>query len=450
MFEADRTTLVVRLRRESTDHRLRPLAGVPSPPRVVRDILRDPEVDSFDGPIRIQASYRELPAADVDGFVDMQLLARDRRLPLIAVAKTARPRAKYLDVQRLKQELAGFAHVLLIDGAALPRLADHLGSLSLDRGSARVWWPGLELDDDPSGHPAWYAPFDDPSAIADAIRQQVLAVSRDRWREPTRLTEFGRDFRRQREEAGRAAATRVVAELESLRSAASDARQHAEALSVAETRSKAAARAYEEKLLAMTHDVAQMQAERERLIASREDSEREWMEAEEQRTCLEQENRALRGRVEGLQAQLKKQSDVTGIAPETPEQAFERAIRESWIDRLEEGDRKTHPLVAFTVRESLIDSIARTGADRQKAVDAAMEVACGLAKAIEGRRLHRLRTSTGGNAAYRRRRADGATAWRCNIQTNASSARRLHYWVLLGGTIEFVSVALHDDITISD
>ena len=95
-------------------------------------------------------------------------------------------------------------------------------------------------------------------------------------------------------------------------------------------------------------------------------------------------------------------------------------------------------------------TIATSGADRQKVVDTVMEAACGRAKEIEGRQLHKLRTGASGNAPERKRDSDGAVAWRCNVQTNAASARRLHYWASPGGRLEFSCVVVHDDFSIRD
>ena len=132
IFDPDRTTLAVRLRRESADHRLRPLTGSPLPPRVIRDVLRTRDLDCFDGPLRVEPRYRELTQSGVDGFIETNLLAEDRRLPVIAIAKQSSPSGR-LDVGELTRVLAGFAHVVLVDRAALPRLAHQLGNLSLGR-----------------------------------------------------------------------------------------------------------------------------------------------------------------------------------------------------------------------------------------------------------------------------------------------------------------------------
>src|SRR5439155_42297 len=45
---------------------------------------------------------------------------------------------------------------------------------------------------------------------------------------------------------------------------------------------------------------------------------------------------------------------------------------------------------------------------------------------------------------------EGAKAWRCAIQLNSPSARRLHWWALDGGAVEFASAAVHDDMSIPE
>lgn len=44
-------------------------------------------------------------------------------------------------------------------------------------------------------------------------------------------------------------------------------------------------------------------------------------------------------------------------------------------------------------------------------------------------------------------REDGAVAWRSYVEQKTASARRLHFWRLPGGGIEFSRVVLHDDYT---
>ena len=451
VFDADRTTLVVRLRRDSTDHRLRPLSGSPAPPRVIRDVLRAEGVDCFDGPLRIETGYRELGAAEVPGFVNTQLVAQDRRLPVIALAKIPERAEGRLDVRKLTQVLAGFAHILLADRRTLPELGRQIGNLSLAPGSARLWWPGLELDDDAAVHPHWPGPFVDPDAVIESIRRQVLTVSRDRWREPARIVEFGRDLRRFRDESGRAAAARVIDEIARLRAAAAAERTRAEEMTTAMAEAPAAdIGAYEQELDAMAADFAAVKEELDRQRVAAEDAESLWTEAEEQRARLEQANMSLHGQLEGLKARLKERAQADGTELETDAELFAREVRAAWESRLTPNDREASPLATFVIREGFVPSISSAAADRQKVVDTVMEVACGRAKDIEGRQLHKLRTGSAGNSPERRRASDGAGAWRCNIQTRSASARRLHFWHCAGGKLEFVSVGIHDEFSIAD
>lgn len=138
LFDPDRTTFVVRLRRDSVDHRLRPLTGSPAPPRVIRDVLQAEGVDCFDGPLRVQPRYRDLGREDVDGLIETQLLAEDRRLPILAIAKMAAAPEQRLNVGRLTRQLAGFAHVALVDRPALPKLGREVANLSLVSRIARI------------------------------------------------------------------------------------------------------------------------------------------------------------------------------------------------------------------------------------------------------------------------------------------------------------------------
>lgn len=451
IFEPDRTTLVVRLRRDSSDHRLRPLSGSPAPPRVIRDVLRAEGVDCFDGPIRVETRFRELAAAEVTGFVNTQLIAQDRRLPVIVLAKVPERAEGRLDVRKLTQALTGFAHILLADRRTLPELGRQVGNLSLAPASARLWWPGLELDDDAAVHPHWCGPFVDPAGVIESLRRQVLTVSRDRWREPARVVEFGRDLRRFRDESGRAAAARVVDEIARLRAAAVAERNRAEEMTTAMAEAPAAdVDAYEQELDAMAADFAAVKEELDRQRVAAEDAESLWTEAEEQRARLERANMSLHGQLEGLKARLRERAQADGTEPDTDAELFAREVRTAWESRLTPNDREASSLATFIIREGFVPSISSAAADRQKVVDTVMEVACGWAKDIEGRQLHKLRTGSAGNSPERRRASDGAVAWRCNIQTRSASARRLHFWHCAGGKLEFVSVGIHDEFSIAD
>ncbi len=61
---------------------------------------------------------------------------------------------------------------------------------------------------------------------------------------------------------------------------------------------------------------------------------------------------------------------------------------------------------------------------------------------------HELRTGEGGNDPQRIRTSDGAGARRAALEHNTPSARRLHYWTLGDGIVEFASANLHEDFEI--
>jgi hypothetical protein len=74
-------------------------------------------------------------------------------------------------------------------------------------------------------------------------------------------------------------------------------------------------------------------------------------------------------------------------------------------------------------------------------------VACGKASRSPGLQPHALRRGGGGGSDPQRKRADGARALRCNLK-NAAGGPRLHYWIQPNGTVEFASLASHDDYSI--
>ncbi|WP_425308951.1 hypothetical protein AADG42_09350 [Ammonicoccus fulvus] len=117
-------------------------------------------------------------------------------------------------------------------------------------------------------------------------------------------------------------------------------------------------------------------------------------------------------------------------------------IELAWARRFPEGDR---PLAEWTVGSHFFRSWGEIeGISRSKVVDVLVEVLTGLDAEQQARELHQLRTGDGGNDPVVTR-PDGATAWRVSLQVKTPSARRLHYWRLPDGSIEFSSVRLHDD-----
>jgi hypothetical protein len=104
------------------------------------------------------------------------------------------------------------------------------------------------------------------------------------------------------------------------------------------------------------------------------------------------------------------------------------------------------------VGRAFLDSLrALEGLEPAKVVEVCAQVASGRAHEVSGRSVHELTAGETGKAIVRG--ADGAKAWRCSLQAGTPSARRLHWWSIpgLGGaTIEFASVAVHDEFSIPE
>lgn len=162
---------------------------------------------------------------------------------------------------------------------------------------------------------------------------------------------------------------------------------------------------------------------------------------------LRQQARQLRTEVRRRSRQ--RATDELGGQFTDPERQLRFEIEHRWAMRIPAGDKDHRPLARYTIGPDFIDSMDHLeGVSRSKIVDVVVEVLTGLAKDIDGRKLHRLRESEAGDAPYRVRDSDGAQAMRVNLQTNTPSARRLHYWQLKDGSIELARVVVHDDATI--
>lgn len=104
------------------------------------------------------------------------------------------------------------------------------------------------------------------------------------------------------------------------------------------------------------------------------------------------------------------------------------------------------PLGEFRLGPGFLDSLdALEGADPQNVAEVVCHVVAGRAHQLHGLQVHQLRQSLGGDTAQRVR-SDGAKAWRCAVQVNTPSARRLHWRVLPDGSVELDRVSVHDDV----
>lgn len=437
------TVIAIRLRRESNDARLRPLTGSPAPPRIIRDILSDVSVHSFDGPIRIKRLPHHITRYDIgELLVRTQLSAADRRLPMVAVAASRSPRHKQVHAEQLARKLAGFAHVLLVSVDALPVLHAEIGPYSLNREAVRVWWPGIDLagDDDPSLHKSWQGPFTEPQEIADEICSLIFETSRDRWSEPSALRDFNRELRRKREEQASALFKDVSKRLDALQSQAQESEVRTQAVEKTREAERAAYAELAQQIEELEDDAKQTQADLDEAL-------RGWEEEEAKVSRLQSANFKLQVRLDGFQIALDKERGSDSQI-DSDEDQFRAQVEAKWAATFDEAGGHEYPLLPFEIHERFLDSITSAGADHDKVIEVVMEVACGIAGKKYGRSPHRFRENSSGGSPGRVRKRDNAKAWRCNVQTNAPSARRLHYWQLNDGSIELSNVVVHDDETI--
>ncbi len=146
---------------------------------------------------------------------------------------------------------------------------------------------------------------------------------------------------------------------------------------------------------------------------------------------LKDQHQAYRDRVEGA----RLFSD--------PERQLRHDIEQTWLRRTPEPERTHHPLADYRLGPTFLDSLVTLeGITRDKVIDVLVEVLTDRARDIPGRELHQLRETE--SSQVQRVRPDGARAWRCALQVNTPSARRLHFWKLPDATIELDRVGTHD------
>ncbi len=186
----------------------------------------------------------------------------------------------------------------------------------------------------------------------------------------------------------------------------------------------------------------------EELEAALDDRQRLAQQTEDfklQATTARKHLKGAEDRVRILESQIA--SELNPLASEI---AFLVAVRVETARRLDESDRQRYPLLKMRVGRSFLESARNLqGIDIAKVVEVCAQVACNRAHEIPGRFVHELTEGVAGRSIVRP--SDGAKAWRCALQVGSPSARRLHWWNIPqkdGATIEFASVAVHDEFSI--
>lgn len=140
--------------RES-DAKAKPASG---PPAFVRQLID--EVGLNDG-LRLFAAPQRISVQEVGKLIGL-LCAADRRLPVVLISQAKNPalgqNGYLVDGRELASELAGSAHVMVIDWDATYELSRVVGDeWSCFGGAVRIYWPSsIDLEaDDPYEHPLY-------------------------------------------------------------------------------------------------------------------------------------------------------------------------------------------------------------------------------------------------------------------------------------------------------
>lgn len=119
-------------------------------------------------------------------------------------------------------------------------------------------------------------------------------------------------------------------------------------------------------------------------------------------------------------------------------------VRVEWARRVDAAEKAAHPL-RFRFGVEFLGSVRRVIDDSEALRWKLPRVMMWIASGYDDRttRPHQFRISEAGGAPYLVR-DDRAKAYRVDLETNTAAARRLHYWRVPDGTVEFQRVCFHD------
>ena len=327
----------------------------------------------------------------VEHFVRERLYAAERAKPIVGVSTRLPEDEPLIDAWRLAVELGDAAEVVLLRTG---RTTDALNGVLPPRmgvfgGAVRVWWPGLRPVSTPEDHPLHFVWTNED---AERVAERIL-----------------------RSILGPEAAAEVLSEPATLL--------------VPEVVAS-------EEELALARRLEHVEAERDRLA---------------------RELRELRRREQELRKRLRLVKENGGGAafeldPLRSPAAFLAALHRT-IDQLHAGgDQGLQPQLVRLHPRFLESARDLEGISTERLLQVCAHVVSGHAAHLHGLQVHPLRSGEGG-AEQRVRAADGARAWRCSLQVNTPSARRLHWWSLpgvAGGALELAVVGVHDSFDIPE
>lgn len=120
-------------------------------------------------------------------------------------------------------------------------------------------------------------------------------------------------------------------------------------------------------------------------------------------------------------------------------------INQAWARMTQPAEKGVRPLKRWSFSSDFFDTLREVeGVSRGKVVEVIVHVLTGMDAELASRERHQLRTGKGGDDPPVVRKG-GEPCWRVSLQSNAPSARRLHYWSCSDGSIELSGIRVHDD-----
>lgn len=410
----------IRLDRDRLDGTVLPTRGRGGAPGCIRALLEDEQLAFVDGGRRLSPAVWVITPEEVTAFAEL-LLSPGRHLPVFALsARDEDP----IDGGEVLRDVVGCAHVALVRPDASWALDDLLPKgVNVYGGAARLYWPGLTQQSSKWDHPLWTSDVR-ASRLQKQACEQIRSAS-----QATAAVEEGVLVELERSRRNRATA-RLLAELERVRNEAEQRAPDAESRTAESERSGVEQAA----IAALQEEIKQAYGLADAFRADFDEAVARYRAAEAKILYLEFEVDRLRDQVgtpagelseeELLASEIRNEIDARGVVEGASPRGF--VIGPHFCSRLEtQGE-----------------------VYRSRAVKACADVVMNAPGLLRRRDDHALRVGNGPNDPQVERSTDGAVGRRCALESNTPGARRIHYWVLPTGVVEFAAVNIHDDMWI--
>ena len=422
VLSSETTEIDVRLGRSLLGSALRPSQDAPDPPGCIRALLSSEDLNFTDAGHPLKNRVWSVEAESAEQLSEL-VLAPERTLPIFAF--TGRD-DDIIDGGELLRRAPGLAHVAFIKPEASWRLNSLLPEgLNVYGGAGRIWWPGITSSSSRWDHDLWTGDESAFGLVRDASALIVgagLAISRVDLLLKLERKERKRDSERiQREvSAGQSSYQEAVAR-------------------APKNRDTESATADLEKMYAGV--IETLEGERETALDLAAEMEQIASEAESRAALAEKEQGRLSYELKRLTSR-----NVLDVQDKQVSCPMHKRIEDEVDSRGEVIGARNRQ---FTLGVSFAQIVEQSGERYlQKTVKACADIIIGTPDLLGRRDDHVLRTGEGANDPPRVRARDKAQGRRCSLEKNTAAARRLHYWQLKDGSIEFASTNTHDDMSI--